>query len=147
MFWLPPMILFILAIIGFLISSYFTALSLNWLDPADSRIPSLCRLGQQTCNRVIFSPRARVFGVPNSLLGQLFYVAILIGTISRLLFVEPFYLLFLSASFLTVLLAIYLSYSLLFLTRIRCFLCFTSHLINLIIFILLVNGKWPPDLF
>ena len=135
------MILFILAIIGFLISSYFTALSLNWLDPADSRIPSLCRLGQQTCNRVIFSPRARVFGVPNSLLGQLFYVAILIGTISRLLFVEPFYLLFLSASFLTVLLAIYLSYSLLFLTRIRCFLCFTSHLINLIIFILLVNGK------
>jgi len=141
------MILFILAIIGFLISSYFTALSLNWLDPADSRIPSLCRLGQQTCNRVIFSPRARVFGVPNSLLGQLFYVAILIGTISRLLFVEPFYLLFLSASFLTVLLAIYLSYSLLFLTRIRCFLCFTSHLINLIIFILLVNEKWPPDLF
>ena len=141
------MILFILAIIGFLISSYFTALSLNWLDPADSRIPSLCRLGQQTCNRVIFSPRARVFGVPNSLLGQLFYVAILIGTVSRLLFVEPFYLLFLSASFLTVLLAIYLSYSLLFLTRIRCFLCFTSHLINLIIFILLVNEKWPPDLF
>ena len=141
------MILFILAIIGFLISSYFTVLSLNWLDPADSRIPSLCRLGQQTCNRVIFSPRARVFGVPNSLLGQLFYVAILIGTISRLLFVEPFYLLFLSASFLTVLLAIYLSYSLLFLTRIRCFLCFTSHLINLIIFILLVNEKWPPDLF
>ena len=141
------MILFILAIIGFLISSYFTALSLNWLDPADSRIPSLCRLGQQTCNRVIFSPRARVFGVPNSLLGQLFYVAILIGTVSRLLFVEPFYFLFLSASFLTVLLAIYLSYSLLFLTRIRCFLCFTSHLINLIIFILLVNEKWPPDLF
>ena len=147
MFWLPPMILFILAIIGFLISSYFTVLSLNWLDPADSRIPSLCRLGQQTCNRVIFSPRARVFGVPNSLLGQLFYVAILIGTVSRLLFVEPFYFLFLSASFLTVLLAIYLSYSLLFLTRIRCFLCFTSHLINLIIFILLVNEKWPPDLF
>ena len=141
MFCLPPMILFILAIIGFLISSYFTVLSLNWLDPADSRIPSLCRLGQQTCNRVIFSPRARVFGVPNSLLGQLFYVAILIGTVSRLLFVEPFYFLFLSASFLTVLLAIYLSYSLLFLTRIRCFLCFTSHLINLIIFILLINGK------
>ena len=135
------MILFILAIIGFLISSYFTVLSLNWLDPADSRIPSLCRLGQQTCNRVIFSPRARVFGVPNSLLGQLFYVAILIGTVSRLLFVEPFYFLFLSASFLTVLLAIYLSYSLLFLTRIRCFLCFTSHLINLIIFILLINEK------
>lgn len=108
------------------------------MDPKNDWIPSFCRLGEQTCSRVIFSPRARVFGVPNSLLGQLFYIAIIVGALSNLLFLEPFFFLFLSASFLTVLLAVYLSYSLLFLTRIRCFLCFTSHAINGIIFVVLL---------
>ncbi len=38
---------------------------------------------------------------------------------------------------LAVLRSIYLAYSLLFVTRIPCPLCFTSHLINLILFIVL----------
>ena len=133
-------LLVILSTLGFFISSYFTALSFYWIQPETKWIPAFCRLGQQTCSRVIFSPRARIFGIPNSLLGQFFYIAILFGTLTQLLFVKPFILLFLSGSFLTVLLAAYLTYSLLFLTRIHCFLCFTSHGINVIIFVLLLIG-------
>ena len=46
--------------------------------------------------------------------------------------------LYLGASLLTVALAVYLSYSLLFVTRVPCVLCFTSHGINTVIFLLLI---------
>ena len=75
---------------------------------------------------------------PILLLGQMFYILIIVGVFADLLFLKPFFFLFLAASSLTVLLAVYLSYSLLFLTRIRCFLCFTSHAINGIIFLILL---------
>ena len=130
--------LILLATFGLTISSYFTAVSYGWIDPTEKWIPSFCRMGEQTCSRVIFSPRARVFGLPNSLPGQFFYLAILAATFADLIFLKPYFFLFLSASFLTVLLGIYLSYSLLYLTRIRCVLCFTSHAINGIIFVILL---------
>ena len=136
--------LIVLAAVGLLISSYFTTVAYGWIDPTEKWIPSFCRMGEQTCSRVIFSPRASVFGLPNSLLGQFFYLAILAATFANLIFLKPYFLLFLSASFLTVLLGIFLSYSLLYLTRIRCVLCFTSHAINGVIFsILLLNGTSP----
>jgi len=87
------------------------------------------------------SPRARVFGLPNSLLGQLFYLAILAAVFADLIFLKPYIWLFLSAGLLTVLLGIYLTYSLLYLTRIRCVLCFTSHAINGIIFLILLMAN------
>ena len=136
-----PIILIILAAVGLTISSYFTAVAYGWIDPTEKWIPSFCRMGEQTCSRVIHSPRARVFGLPNSLLGQLFYLAILAATFANLIFLKPYSWLFLSASFLTVLLGIYLSYSLLYLTRIRCVLCFTSHAINGVIFLILFAGR------
>ena len=135
---MAPIILIILAAVGLTISSYFTAVAYGWIDPTEKWIPSFCRMGEQTCSRVIHSPRARVFGLPNSLLGQLFYLAILAAVFADLILVKPYFLLFLAASFLTVLLGIYLSYSLLYLTRIRCVLCFTSHAINGIIFLILL---------
>ena len=46
--------------------------------------------------------------------------------------------LYLGASFVTVGLGLYLSYSLLFITRVRCPLCFTSHGLNAAIFVLLL---------
>lgn len=133
--------LILLAAVGLVISSYFTSVAYGWIDPTEEWIPSFCRMGERTCSRVIYSPRARVFGLPNSLLGQLFYLAILAATFADLIYVKPYFWLFLSASFLTVLLGIYLSYSLLYLTRIRCVLCFTSHAINGIVFLILLLGR------
>ena len=132
------LVFLILCTVGLLISSYFTALSYQWIQPDTSWIPSFCRLGEQTCTRIIFTPRARVFGVPNSLLGQFFYLATLVAAVTDLLLVKPFYYFFLVASSMTVVLAVYLSYSLLFLTRVPCKLCFTSHAINVVIFVLLL---------
>ncbi len=128
------------AVLGFLISSYFTAVAYRWVNPNASWIPSFCRMGEQTCASIVFTPRARVFGLPNSLLGQVFYVALFAAVVGGFLFDEPLVYFYLLASLVTVLLGMYLSYSLLFLTRVPCKLCFTSHAINLLIFILLVIG-------
>ena len=128
------------AALSFLISSYFTAVAYRWITPDANWIPSFCRMGEQTCASIVFTPRARVFGLPNSLLGQVFYLALLTAVVGDFLFTKPFVYVYLLASLVTVLLGMYLSYSLLFITRVPCKLCFTSHGINLVIFILLVIG-------
>ena len=128
------------AALSFLISSYFTAVAYRWITPDANWIPSFCRMGEQTCASIVFTPRARVFGIPNSLLGQVFYLALLTAVVGDFLFTKPFVYVYLLASLVTVLLGMYLSYSLLFITRVPCKLCFTSHGINLVIFILLVIG-------
>ena len=135
------MLISILAALSFLISSYFTAVAYRWIKPDANWIPSFCRMGEQTCASIVFTPRARVFGLPNSLLGQVFYVALFAAVVGDFLFTKPFFYVYLLASLVTVFLGIYLSYSLLFLTRVPCKLCFTSHGINLVIFILLVIGS------
>ena len=127
-----------LSIVGFLISSYFTAIAYRWIRPDERWIPAFCRMGEQTCASIVFTPRARVFGLPNSVLGQLYYASLVGGAPLDLLERGEFYTLFLAASTLTVLLAIYLTYSLLFITRVPCTLCFTSHAINFTIFLLLL---------
>ena len=127
-----------LILIGFLISSYFTAVSYRWIRPDEKWIPAFCRLGERTCATIVFTPRARVFGLPNSVLGQVFYAALVIGALTGRFEGGPLTL-YLLASLVTVVLGAYLTYSLLFLTRVPCKLCFTSHFINLVIFIMLLT--------
>ena len=129
-----------LALLGLLISTYFTAISYRWVEPSAAWIPSFCRMGEKTCATIVFTPRARLFGVPNSLLGQVYYVALLAGLWGGFLFSRPAFFLYLSASLLTVLVGVFLSYSLLFITRVPCTLCFTSHAINAMVFVLLLIG-------
>ena len=127
-----------LSLIGFLISSYFTAVSYRWIRPDEKWIPTFCRLGERTCATIVFTPRACVFGLPNSVLGQVFYAALVIGALTGRFEGGPLTL-YLLASLVTVVLGAYLTYSLLFLTRVPCKLCFTSHFINLVIFIMLLT--------
>ena len=130
----------LLAALSLLISTYFTAVSYRWVQPDATWLPSFCRMGERTCASIVFTPRARVFGIPNSVLGQVFYSALIAAVLGDFLFTSPLVYFYLLGSFLTVLLGVYLTYSLLFLTRVPCKLCFTSHGINLVIFILLVIG-------
>lgn len=134
------LLLVVLSGTGFLISSYFTAVAYRWMRPQARWIPSFCRLGEQTCATIVFTPRARVFGLPNSLLGQIFYAALWVGLAAGFLFSIPAYYLYLLASLVTVGLGLYLTYSLLFLTRVPCRLCFATHAINFVIFVILWTG-------
>ena len=137
-----PISILLLSAISFWIATYFTAVSYRWVNPEASWIPSFCRMGERTCSSIVHTPRARVFGIPNSVLGQIFYLALMAGILGGFIFSSPLFYFYLAGSLLTVLLGVYLTYSLLFLTRVPCKLCFTSHAINLVIFILLLLSGW-----
>ncbi len=130
---IQTMLIAILAVIGLSIASYFTAIAYRWVNPDASWIPSFCRLDEQTCASIVFTPQARVFGLPNSLLGQFYYLALIMGAGLDSLEGMVLYTL-LSASAITIGLACYLPYSLLFVLRIPCRLCFTSHGLNIVLF-------------
>jgi len=78
-----------------------------------------------------------MFGIPNFHLGILFYLGLLVlafspdslsglGTVMKIV------------SGLTVVAGVFLSYSLLFVIKKNCILCFTAHSINLVLFLLLL---------
>ena len=120
----------LLAAAGFAIASYFTAVAWRWM-PADARwIPRVCRMDERTCASVIFTPDARVFGPPNSLLGQVYYAALMAGAALGVLGDPWVWWLGVASSLATVGLGVYLSYALLFVLRVPCPLCFASHTIN-----------------
>ncbi len=126
-----------LCIIGLWISVYFTGVSYKWFSPNVKWIPQFCQLKEQSCQLVIYTPRAKLFGIPNSVygIGLYLYVGFIFmgGAIHEL----PHLLwgiAFLAAG-LSVVRSVYLAYSLIFVTRVPCPLCFTSHGINLILFI------------
>lgn len=127
-----------LSLVGFAISSYFTAISYRWIQADEKWIPKFCRMKEQTCASIVFTPKARIFGIPNSLLGQAFYSLLITSVFLGYITHPMIFLLLFSASLTTVALGGYLSYSLLFITRIPCTLCFTSHMINAAIFGLLL---------
>ena len=129
-----------LAAAGLLISSYFTAVAYRWMRPDARWIPPFCRLGEATCASIVFTPEARVFGVPNSLLGQAYYASLLAGVPAGALDEPWLRTAWLAASLVTVGMGLYLTWSLLFVTRVACVLCFTSHAINAVILGLLVLG-------
>ncbi len=134
-------LLVILAALGLAISTYFTGVSYRWIPPDVRWIPRVCRLGEDTCRKVVDTPRARVFGVPNSLLGMLYYLALMvlaaIGTGSLPAWIPAAYR---AVAWGTVVLGLFLTYSLLFITRVPCVLCFTSHVLNAVIAIILTWG-------
>ena len=88
----------LLAAVGLTIASYFTAVAYRWMKPDVRWIPSFCRLEERTCASVVFTPSARVFGPPNSLLGQVFYAALLAGAAAGWLTDPRLWPLYLAAS-------------------------------------------------
>ncbi len=123
----------LLAAVGFPVASYFTAVAWRWMRPDVRWIPSFCRLEERTCASVIFTPSARVFGPPNSLLGQVYYAGLLAGAMFGVLGDPWVWRLCIAASLATVALGAYLSYALLFVLRVPCPLCFASHGINVLL--------------
>lgn len=133
----------LLCLLGLWISVYFTGVSYRWFSPNVKWVPRFCRLKEASCQLVIETPRAKLFGIPNSVYGTFLYFYLIFFFLKRGLapfgFPElplPWILGFLGAG-LASLRSLYLAYSLLFVTRVPCPLCFTTHGINLFLFIYL----------
>ena len=115
------------ALCGLAIASYFSLVYYHLLEPDNRWIPSFCRMEKKSCIHILGTPEAAVFGVPNSLLGALYYAAILLLPMPSL---EIYFLL---ASIFSVGLGMYLMHALVVKLKIHCPLCYTAHGINLLI--------------
>jgi uncharacterized membrane protein len=120
----------VLLLTGLTISIYFTGVYYHWFGPDVFWIPKVCRLEEKSCLLVLDTPRAKIFGIPNSAFGIGIYLYLMLD----LFFFPPLLGFLLLAAALTR--SIYLAYSLIFITKIPCVLCFTSHAVNLALFII-----------
>ena len=111
---LGPMFLLLLAGMGLANAIYFTLLYYRIVKPDSRKIPLFCSMEERTCEAVVFTRYGRIFYVPNSLLGIIFYLLIIGGAASK--FVTGRYLMIdyaLAGSGFTIVLGVYLIYALL----------------------------------
>jgi uncharacterized membrane protein len=127
----------VLAFGGLLISSYFAAVYHNWVPNFDRFVPRVCRLEPGACDTILRTRGARLLGVPNFDLGILFYAGLAISVFLPPAWVE-LHTMLVFGSIVAAVMGFYLTYTLLFRLRIHCRLCYTSHVINFVIFLLLL---------
>jgi len=103
-----------------------------YILPALFTGPTICRLEAGGCQILFRTKEAALLGLPNSLLGILFYPSLAIAAALRL----PDWLLFLASSasfFMTLYLA-----RLLISRRLECRICWAGHTANAVIWVVLV---------
>ena len=102
-----------LALVGAALSTYFTLAYYGWIE-AHALPAAFCRREERSCLTILQTPYARLFGVPNSLLGLLLYLAVIALAALALAGTPPLWLwwfTFIGAAF-SVLLAPYLIWAL-----------------------------------
>jgi len=158
------LLIIVLALAGLIISCYFTLAYYGRIKKAHWVPEILCARDGSSCVTVVQTPYARVFAVPNSLLGLVYYLALLlwilgdmanwtatqlthfgfVGSVEvsigamQLHFSGLAHPILLLASIGTVVLGFYLIYALHRILRINCPLCYTAHAINAALLILLL---------
>jgi len=132
----------VLGLTGFVIALYFTLMRFTRMNAYQRFIPPVCRMDEQTCLSLLDTAEARLFGVPNSAPGLLYY-ALIMSTAVLLIGGNPLPLptFVIAISTASAVVSIYLAYSLLFRIKIQCILCFTSHVINMLILLLLIRAQ------
>ena len=116
---------------GLAVSLNITFVGYGVVEPENNVLPRFCRMEKSTCFRVLDHPDARLLGIPNSLLGVAYYLALIAVQL-----LDPsgrFADLVRAAAWCSVAFGAYLSYSLVVRVRVRCQICLAAHLLNLVI--------------
>ena len=144
------LLIVVLSLAGLVISLYFTLAYYGRIRKAPWVPKILCAREGSSCVTVVQTPYARVFGVPNSLLGIAYYLAILVWLpwTSAVRLQEEHLWLVLGWTGALVLggvaslgLGFYLTYALRRILHIDCPLCYTVHSINAALVLLLLLAR------
>jgi uncharacterized membrane protein len=138
----------VLSLAGLADALYFTLAYYGRIRKARWVPEIFCAREDSSCVTVVRTPYARVFSVPNSLLGIVYYVLLIVWitlvphhvSISGHVF-RPFDnlgLFLLGASLSTVVLGFYLIHALRRALHTDCPLCYAAHAINMVLFVLLI---------
>ncbi len=126
----------ILSLAGLINATYFTLAFYRWIEASRLVPRSLCRTDESGCLSVIRTPYARIFGLPNSVLGMGFYLSLLAG-IQFGADQAAIRMVLVALSGIVFLVGLYLIYALRVHLRARCPLCYLAHGINAAILVLL----------
>jgi uncharacterized membrane protein len=142
----------LLSLAGLVNAFYFTFAYYGRIKKARWVPEILCAREGSSCVTVVQTPYGRVFGVPNSLLGILYYLVLIGWDFSGASFgptvmmgghgVAVSTLALVAASAGTVLLGFYLIYALIEKLHTHCPLCYLGHAINATLLFLLVASIW-----
>ena len=141
-----------LSILGLADALYFTFAYYGRVRQSRWVPQVVCAREGSSCVTVVRTPYGSVFGVPNSLLGILYYGLLLLWAvagqsasltvrINMTSFVITFTDLLIAAGSMTVVMGFYLVFALRRLLRIDCPLCYAAHAINLLLLVLLVIAR------
>ena len=140
-------LILILSVAGLLNALYFTLAYYGRVRKARWVPPALCASEGSNCVAVGRTFYARVFGVPNSLLGVAYYIAlmgwVLAGGGQASAAGTPAWLhgvwwLLVAASGVAVVLGLYLIHALWRILHVHCPLCYATHAINSVLLVLLL---------
>ncbi len=124
----------LLSLVGLWDAFYFTFAYYGRVEKARWVPEVLCAREGSNCVTVVQTPYARVFGVPNSLLGIFYYLALIGWVLTGNILPASLGLIvawgLFAASAVTVLLGFYLIYALLKKLGTHCPLCYTAHAVN-----------------
>lgn len=129
-----------LSSIGFLISLYFALVHRNIIRPDSAWLPAICRIDEQSCGSILRTPEAKIIKIPNFYLGIVYYIGLIVLSFVPSI-IQDFLLELRVVSGFTVFVGIVLTYSLIWRIRVSCALCFTSHAINLFLFLVFLFWK------
>lgn len=138
-------IIVVCSAVGWANACVFTLMIAGRLAVDSPLAQKVCRLDTRDCEKVISSRNARLLGMPNSAVGLVWYavaggwagLALISGTL-------PFREMILGLSALSVLLGLYLSWSLMFRLKVVCKFCYLGHFMNLLIFLSLLALQAEP---
>jgi uncharacterized membrane protein len=126
--------LLLLCMVGFGISLYFTLVYYGRLEPDARFLPRFCSMKKGDCTTVLNFREARLLKVaPNFVFGLAYYLGGIGVACVRMAGTHlPHWgvLTFTAVSWLTVILSLYLAWALIVRLKIPCTLCFTSHVVN-----------------
>ena len=141
---LTLILLTLLSTVGLANAFYFTLVYYGFLRPDNRFVPSIfCNSEEKKCINVLGTPYARVFWVPNSLLGILYYLSVLGLVVGEFMSDTPLAILnlYVGVAVFTVGFGLYLTYALFFRLKIPCPLCLAGHGINLVIAAIMVGVR------
>lgn len=131
---IPVVVLLLAACAGALASLAMLLMARGALRPDSPFVPVFCRMEEGACSRVVQHPHARLLGVPNALVGLLYYCGIAGAVLSG----NPLLMDAASAAaWVAVAAGVGLGWSLLTVVRAPCPLCWTAHGVNLVLALLL----------
>ena len=140
-------LILILSLAGLLNALHFTLAYYGRVKKARWVPPTLCAREGSNCVAVVRTFYARVFGLPNSLVGIAYYL-VLIGWLlagggqasaaGTAIWVHGVWWLLVVASGVAVMLGLYLIHALWRILRVHCPLCYAAHAVNTLLLVLLI---------